>query len=60
MICAHCQEKPALCVGQYDNMPETLPACDDCCGHANEDGFCDPIEDVLDAEDAEATERRSD
>lgn len=49
--------KPAACIGQYaDHAQEDCayegctqhrnnPACDDCCGHACEDGHCDPIYD---------------
>jgi hypothetical protein len=41
--CTHC-DKPATCIGVYEDpsgAPE--PACDDCCGHGNEDGYCNPI-----------------
>jgi len=47
--CAHCQ-KPATCVGVYEDSrrpPEF--ACDDCCGHGNEDGWCHRIVDDADA-----------
>lgn len=47
MVCAICG-KPATCVGLYDAQGEDQdpePACDDCCGHGNEDGWCVPIED---------------
>lgn len=48
LTCAHCG-KPATCVGAYEleavgDEPGLQPACDDCCGHGNEDGFCRPIE----------------
>ena len=42
-ICAHCGRNPATCMGQYDNAAGVDPACDTCCGHGNEDGFCEPI-----------------
>lgn len=43
--------KPATCYGRYnddvggDDRPMTEPsyACDDCCSHCNEDGWCEPI-----------------
>ncbi len=41
--CTHC-DKPATCIGAYEDpsgIPE--PACDDCCAHGNEDGYCNPI-----------------
>lgn len=38
--CAHCG-KPATCVGSYEsNDAPVARACDDCCGHGNEDGWC--------------------
>lgn len=42
-ICEICGE-PATCFGAYEN-PDSLPgyACDRCCGHGNEDGWCKPI-----------------
>ena len=41
--CATCQ-RPASCVGVYED-PVGAPryACDDCCGHGNEDGRCSPL-----------------
>jgi hypothetical protein len=35
--------KPATCVGRYEDMTEAKPACDGCCGHGCEDGYCEPI-----------------
>ncbi len=40
--CIHCGN-PASCVGKYDNMDGYEPACDDCCGHGNEDGHCEQV-----------------
>lgn len=38
--CAHCG-KPATCFGVYENPEGPIGfACDDCCGHGNEDGWC--------------------
>lgn len=34
--------KPATCSGQYSGEAERL-ACDECCGHGNEDGWCEPF-----------------
>jgi hypothetical protein len=42
-ICAHCEELLATCVGSYEEGAEETPACDECCGHGNEDGRCKPI-----------------
>ncbi len=40
-------KSPVTCFGCYEGMGETLPACDDCCGHGNEDGWCRPIAEVF-------------
>lgn len=42
-VCHICG-KPATCIGAYED-PEAKdqPACDECCGHGNEDGHCRPI-----------------
>lgn len=41
--------KPASCIGAYEqnDAPEAY-ACDDCCGHGNEDGHCRPVSEVTD------------
>ena len=36
--CLHCG-KPAVCHGSYEGQPVSY-ACDECCGHGNEDGWC--------------------
>lgn len=49
-VCSQCRERPATCFGQYDGAEKPEPACDTCCGHGNEDGWCEPIcEDCLNA-----------
>ena len=54
--CEHCGERPAACLGRYaDHNEEDCPhedcaqhrgayACNECCGHACEDGQCRPLE----------------
>lgn len=42
LSCAICGE-PASCVGAYENATTPALACDECCGHGNEDGHCEPI-----------------
>lgn len=37
--CEHCGELPAVCVGAYDGESLAV-ACDECCGHGCEDGWC--------------------
>jgi hypothetical protein len=38
--CRTCS-KPATCIGEYETCTGVEdPACDDCCGHGNEDGHC--------------------
>ena len=41
-VCHICG-KPATCIGAYEGGTEAQSACDDCCGHGNEDGWCVPI-----------------
>ena len=40
--CAFC-DKPATCFGAYEGYEDAERACDECCGHGNEDGRCWPI-----------------
>lgn len=42
IVCAHCG-KPATCVGRYETMTIVEAACDDCCAHGCEDGYCTQI-----------------
>jgi hypothetical protein len=44
---ARCQfcKKPATCVGAYEGNEKPEFACDDCCGHGNEDGWCLSLDD---------------
>jgi len=41
-ICARCGA-PATCFGSYEDDLSPAFACDDCCGHGNEDGQCEPV-----------------
>ncbi len=41
-VCVHCGA-PATCLGRYESMTVAEYACDECCGHACEDGHCDPL-----------------
>ncbi len=49
--CAVCAKLPA-CIGAYEGHSPIAFACDECCGHGNEDGWCVPL-----AKAAEAWER---
>ncbi len=40
VLCDHCGERPSVCVGRYEGHGAVRPACDQCCGHGNEDGWC--------------------
>ena len=40
-LCFWCQA-PATCHGTYEG--HTGYACDECCGHGCEDGWCEPTE----------------
>jgi hypothetical protein len=47
MRCVHCEE-PATCVGEYETCEnDPSPACDQCCGHGGEDGWCIPVAEYL-------------
>ena len=35
--------KKATCIGRYMGSATDEPSCDECCGHGNEDGYCEPI-----------------
>lgn len=41
-VCANCG-KPAACFGSYEDDLHPAYACDECCGHGNEDGHCEPV-----------------
>jgi hypothetical protein len=41
--CELCEKKPATCFGAYEMQEGETFACDDCCGHGNEDGWCRPV-----------------
>lgn len=42
-MCRHCETR-ATCVGEYERTDHDIGfACDECCGHGNEDGWCIPI-----------------
>jgi hypothetical protein len=40
LSCVFC-DGPATCFGRYEHQQQqTTFACDQCCGHGNEDGHC--------------------
>lgn len=41
--CSVCGD-PATCFGAYEAGLEPSYSCDECCGHGNEDGHCEPLE----------------
>lgn len=46
--CQHCGAD-ATCFGEYEAHSDAATlgyACDNCCGHGNEDGWCKPVDDV--------------
>ncbi len=43
--CAVCGQ-PAACLGLYEDETQEAFACNACCGHGNEDGYCVPVEDL--------------
>lgn len=44
--CGHCDERPAACLGNYGEESGDCYACDECCQHGNEDGWCISLEDI--------------
>jgi hypothetical protein len=40
--CATC-DRPATCLGRYEDMPVAEYACDECCAHGCEDGRCEML-----------------
>jgi hypothetical protein len=40
LLCQQCHERPAACVGRYEGDGPIALACDVCCGHGCEDGWC--------------------
>lgn len=44
-LCAVCGA-PATCYGNYEMTAEDY-ACDQCCAHGNEDGWCKPTEEFV-------------
>lgn len=38
--CDHCGERVGACFGRYEDVGDPHVACDMCCGHGNEDGWC--------------------
>lgn len=40
VLCEHCAARPAVCFGTAEGSPTVSAACDECCGHGNEDGWC--------------------
>lgn len=47
MKCHSCG-KSATCLGSYEGSPVAY-GCDACCGHGNEDGFCQSVEWIFEA-----------
>lgn len=46
-VCAHC-DRPPVCIGVYeDSTGQPALACDECCGHGNEDGWCKLLTEYL-------------
>lgn len=43
--CEHCHERDAVCFGVYEDPEAPVErACDVCCAHGNEDGWCESID----------------
>lgn len=42
-MCAYCGS-PAACRGRYEDMTTEEYACDKCCGHGCEDGYCSSLD----------------
>lgn len=46
--CTCCQGREASCVGTAGDSGVWVLACDACCGHDGESGYCVPLSDVAD------------
>lgn len=44
--CDHCGVAPAVCFGRAEDDGDPETACDTCCGHGNEDGWCVQLVDL--------------
>lgn len=55
IACRFC-ERPATCYGTYEGS--TGFACNDCCGHGREDGWCDPVAEYIEKLQADAERYR--
>lgn len=42
-VCQSCDHALATCFGAYEDSTPVEWACDLCCGHGNEDGWCKPL-----------------
>lgn len=46
VLCYVCG-KPAACIANYEAEDHYQPACDEHCGHGNEDGWCRPVPEAI-------------
>jgi len=47
--CGHCAVGEAVCFGCHEGDDSPIAfACDDCCGHGSEDGWCYPLGELED------------
>jgi hypothetical protein len=53
--CYACGE-PATCHGRYEGHGSVQFACDECCGHGCEDGWCEPVDTDANAGDSDFTD----
>jgi hypothetical protein len=53
-VCYACGE-PATCHGRYEGHGPIQFACDECCGHGCEDGWCEPVDTDANAADSDGT-----
>ena len=43
IVCGTCGTAEASCFGSYEGHERPNFSCDTCCGHGNEDGWCEPL-----------------
>lgn len=46
LTCDHCGTRRATCFGRYEDPGQPELACDACCGHGGEDGWCRPVREL--------------
>jgi hypothetical protein len=60
VTCEACGEREATCRGKYEGDDRVGYACDECCAHGNEDGWCEVLHPLPEPTDTEPGPGRDD